>query len=217
MDKNDELTPPAIPDTCFATRVRLQLSTYDQIDILNGLLNVRTLNSEWINSKGWGACHVNDANMMGFVTSSLMRYCRLLNIKRLYAADTLDIFRAYAGKLDVRCVPLNFLALDQILYASEKDCKGNVDAEFFQAGAFSSLLIFPAEESPRFVILRDYSTCVTIAGPTDFIEQMVALSKRTWFDGVPLDGFVPHDAHVRQSAMSRCEWMKLFRVNINST
>ena len=216
LDKNDKSKNTVISDICFATKIKLQLSTYDQVEISNALLNIRTLNSNWIDSKGWEACHVSDSDMMGFFASSLIRYCRVLNITQLCAVETLDIFRAYGGSLDARCVPLNFLALNQILYASEKDCKGNADAEFFQTGAFSSLLIFPIEERHRFAILRDYSTCVTIAGPKDFIEHMVALSRRTWFDGVPFDGFVPRDARVRQPAMSRYEWMKSFRSAIDS-
>ncbi|MES2771959.1 MAG: hypothetical protein V4623_08290 [Pseudomonadota bacterium] len=211
MDKNDESKTAIVTTSCFATKVKLQLSPARYTELTTGLLNVRTLNSDWIKAKGWEACFISDADMMGFFASSLMRYSRARNIQRLYAADTLDIFKAYRASLDVRCVPLNFMAFGQILFSSSKDCQGIPDADFLQAGAFSSLAIFPQEDELSFVILRDYSTCVTVAGPNKFIEHMVALSRRTWFDGVPFDGAVPKETRVRLPALSRREWFKSFR------
>jgi hypothetical protein len=170
-------------------KIRISLSK-DLISELQGaILNERTLSEKWINFRGWKACHLDDANLVRFVASALVRCCRSPGIEYLYAADTVDLFRSVGGQIDLRLVPLTLDGISQACFGLPQAFRGgHDDFDWFREKAYGVSVFFAMAEPLRVLIMRDASTCTTIAGTDNFLKCMVKHSKRTWYEGVPRDG-----------------------------
>lgn len=189
MEKFYSLTPVLIK------RAVLQLPTEFIHDIQRSLVNERTLDEIWVRSREWQACYMENGELNRFVASALIRECRALGTNFLIAVDTVDAFRAMNNTLPARVVDVSMGGISQACYGlPEGMARLTSDFEWFLQKAFSPTLFFPGGLNLSFMMLRDASTCTTMAAPPDFVARVVRNSRRRWFAGIPIDGLKSADA-----------------------
>ena len=170
-------------------KIHLSLTRNLMDDLQMAIRNERTLDELWIKRKGWKALHLDDSNLVRFAASTLIRHVHSLGLNQLYAVDSVDVFRSIYGEIDARLVPLTLGGISQACFGlprSEKDNHPYFD--WFLQKAMGVSVFFPMLDPIPLLLMRDASTCTTIAGDTSFLDCMVKGSKRTWHAGVPHDG-----------------------------
>ncbi|WP_146039282.1 MULTISPECIES: hypothetical protein [unclassified Variovorax] len=170
--------------------------------------NERTLDEIWIKEKGWRAIHLDDSNLVRFTASTLIRYTRSQGFDRLYAVDTVDLFRSIYGEVDVRIVPMTLDGISQACFGLPRAEEGNPDScfEWFLQKAMGVSVFFPMTDPIPMLVMRDASTCITIAGDDFFLDCMVRGSRRIWYEGVPHDG-LSRRKPFQSEATQRQSWM----------
>ena len=74
---------------------------------------MKELDQRWISEKGWEAFFLDDADLTKFVATALIRYCKSIGLKELFAMDTVDLFRSVGGKLNLRKVLISLDGISQ--------------------------------------------------------------------------------------------------------
>lgn len=169
-------------------RVRLTLPRPMLATLQAALQNERTLSANWVRAQGWRACHLDDANLVRYTALALVRCCRQAGLDRMYVADPVDIFRSIGGVLEARVMLLNLDGISQICFGLPENMRNNDDYEWFLDKALGVSLFFAPHFSLQALLMRDASTCTTIAGNQEFLRCMVICSRRVWYEGIPDNG-----------------------------
>jgi hypothetical protein len=166
----------------------LKIKAVDQVEkeILNHLEGSVDRSCEvrldWLARKGWEVCYSHDGGFEYYDMVSLIRYCKKKKIKKMLAISVFFI-RNESDSSKARNFNADWTGLCQALWGV--GLQNNMQKfDAFNAACVEPFLIVPLGNIIcEFLLVRDVSEGVVLAGTKEFIEYMVSRSKSKWYVG----------------------------------
>lgn len=165
-------------------RGRISLAVNRLVFLQRLLLNERSLDSTCLDILGWQAVHVRQGSLEGYVATAMLRLCKIAGSRQLYSVSVIDLFRCLAGEVEVRVIPLTLAGVSQASFGPPRQCGLTAtEVEWLFNKAFGPNIIFDSLDVQNFVVLQDFSTCVTVAGEDGLLNSFRKKTKVKWIEG----------------------------------
>lgn len=184
--------------------------------LLQSCVSPLEMRAEWVRDRGWTVCHADDGHLEGFAAVALVRRCLMSGSEELQIIRTDDVMRNEDPAIRVWAVPADVVAVSNALAGYGPRHSLGMTRETALLG-FQSLLVTDSIEFPSFLLLRDFATCATIAGPRELVCRFVAQASVDYdfYVGIPKDGFSYGDDRQRfDPGMSRSEALRRDREDL---
>lgn len=167
------------------------------------------LRREWVSSRGWTASHTDEGHLEDFGTSALVRRSLVSGADELQIVRVADVF-VESQTIRVWEVAANVLAVAKAFggYRPQEEAQMDIDTAYL---GYQPLLVTDSLKHPSFLMLRDSSTCATIAGPSELVCRFVAQASVDYdfYVGIPRGGLSYGDDRRKfDPGMSRSEALR---------